>query len=595
MSVMKEKEVTPLLGTLEKIAFIFFLLSIPLSVRKVLLVFAPAPGIIFNEYTDISLYLSDILLFVFLTLLILRNKYSILSIAVWKKMFHVEHFKVFFLAPLPFIAWVAISIFWSRNETLALYALFKLLEGYFLYVATIIYFVPRGTFNNFQCSTWNIGNAFLPNQDRMFHVEHGDSRDINVPRGTWKNWLQKVIRKCSTWNIWMVSFLILILSGLFEAIVAISQFFMQSSLGLEVLKESILIPSGSGIAKIVLDGNTLIRPYGLFLHPNILAAFLGLTLLTSLIYPLVFHKSMFHVEHYRWIYRITIFIQAFAFLLTFSKSAILGLFIASLYMVHSMFHVEHGDSRDINVPRGTILGVWKMIFLKCSTWNKSIKSINHAMFHVEHLLAIVVLIITIYFIKGLDIGYFIIQPFKERMFFFQETLGVARGNFLEGVGIGQSVLVMQDFFSQKLMYWQFQPVHNLFLLIFTETGFIGLILFGLFIGTLVKGLFRNVPRGTSDGKKCSTWNMKNTLPDQKKMFHVEHVVTTNTNVPRGTFEDWNYIRLFFLSMAIFLGVISLADHYLWDTQQGQLLFWFILGLIASIQLCCQKKGIDKSK
>jgi hypothetical protein len=42
---------------------------------------------------------------------------------------------------------------------------------------------------------------------------------------------------------------------------------------------------------------------------------------------------------------------------------------------------------------------------------------------------------------------------------------------------------------------------------------------------------------------------------------------------------------------LFLGVVSLFDHYLWDIQQGQLLFWLMLGLFSSSRLLSD--NIDK--
>ena len=74
---------------LHTLLFIFFLLSLPFSIRKVLAVFSPDGS--FNEYLDVSLYLSDILLIATLVIYILENKRVLLSILYWRKMFHVEH------------------------------------------------------------------------------------------------------------------------------------------------------------------------------------------------------------------------------------------------------------------------------------------------------------------------------------------------------------------------------------------------------------------------------------------------------------------------------------------------------------------------
>ena len=65
---------------LGKATFFLFLFTLPLSVRKVFFVFSPDGTSGFNEYTDISLYLSDMLLLGVLIVFILENRNTILSI-----------------------------------------------------------------------------------------------------------------------------------------------------------------------------------------------------------------------------------------------------------------------------------------------------------------------------------------------------------------------------------------------------------------------------------------------------------------------------------------------------------------------------------
>jgi O-antigen ligase len=102
---------------------------------------------------------------------------------------------------------------------------------------------------------------------------------------------------------------------------------------------------------------------------------------------------------------------------------------------------------------------------------------------------------------------------------------------------------MQNYFNEKLLSWQFQPIHSLFLLILIETGVVGFGLWILFFMMLVRILFRkNVPRGT-----------------QK-----ERAVTT-----------------LIVSTSLFMVIVSFFDHYFWDIQQGQLLLWLLFGVFAS--------------
>jgi hypothetical protein len=101
--------------------------------------------------------------------------------------------------------------------------------------------------------------------------------------------------------------------------------------------------------------------------------------------------------------------------------------------------------------------------------------------------------------------------------------------------------------------WQYQPVHNVFLLIWSELGLIGLI---LFIWIIWKILHPKpiVPRGT----------IGETEVDQSS-------------------NHWNGTALIFRSILLGFIFIMLFDHYLWDIQQGQLMLWAMLGVIYGLK------------
>lgn len=546
-------------------ALLGFFLVLPLSLRHTFFSFSPLGGQTFNEYTDISLFASDLVLITFFLLNILENKRKYLSIIWWKRMFHVEQFRIVVLTPLPFLLWCLVSTFWSENQTLAFYASLKLFEGYLLYVFLILINVPRGTLSNDieYCSTWN-KNFDNQDQHTMFHVEQSigknEPRHQTVPRGTFESALS-VLKNCSTWNTSKRMLWGIIISALVQATIALWQFLAQSSVGLSSLGESYLGAHLPGIAKVILLDQVIIRPYGLFPHPNILASYLGLSILLLIFTPVLFKFQLFHVEHFLKFYRVALFILLFVFLLTFSKSAIISLFIVIVYIVWQMFHVEHlrRDENMLleeNVPRGTI-GSWLQLLRKCSTWN--IHKLYSKMFHVEHLMMgsilIVLFLISILILRSLDSYYFITQPLFERWFYLQGFLRMVQEHFWIGVGIGQSVLLMPHFFVEKLLEWQLQPIHNLFLLIWAELGVIGLVIFL---------------------RICSTWNK---FTSRATLFHVEQSERTlfddRTTVPRGTILRTDLARIFARGMLIYLFLTALTDHYYWDIQQGQLIFWII--------------------
>ena len=263
------------------------------------------------------------------------------------------------------------------------------------------------------------------------------------------------------------------------------------------------------------------------------------------------HK-IFHVEHLPSWYRELFVIQLFSFLLTFSKAGWLSFGVAVLYFAFGVFHVEQFLTQSPNVPRGTIGSFWQWIKMKCSTWNNS--SPNHQMFHVEQwkkpFRCILVIIGLIFLTRAFNWYFFLWQPLEERLFLQRGYIAEISQNTLLGTGIGQSVLVMQDFSSEKLLSWQFQPAHNMYLILWAEIGLIGIMIF------FTTGVYF------------------------LKMFHVEQFLTQSPNVPRGTKEFYWLIRILKGSM-LYLLLISLFDHYLWDIESTRLLFWYIFGLLMS--------------
>ncbi len=551
-----------------------FFLVLPLSVRHTLVSWSPIGTSGFNEYTDISVFLSDIVFLAFILLKLIEHRFEYLSIIWWRELFHVEQWKLAVLSPLPFLLWSLVSTLWSENQSLAFYASIKLFEGYMLYLFLLFSFVPRGTLrvDEVKCSTWNISDAISLDR-KMFHVEQVqaiDSREMHsVPRGT-ISVLMKFISKCSTWNTSVVVIRTIILTACIQSLIAIYQFLAQKSTGLAFLGETHLGVEWPGIAKIIIYGESVVRPYGLFPHPNVLAAFIGFVILMMLSYSFLVTRQLFHVEQSRTYYRLVLATLGFVFLIAFSKAAMASLILAVFYICWQLFHVEQlvrgsDYSTRSNVPRGTF-SYSKHLNVKCSTWN--MRSLLLGMFHVEQLLriliAVLIFLITVIVVRSLDWQYFLYQPAYERWQYVHGFYGMIKDSFWLGLGIGQSVYIMQHFIEGILFDWQFQPIHNLIMLIWTEVGLIGLILFGYL---------------------CSTWNKITQIP---RMFHVEQgsqkFCGDLDNVPRGTIYPGIIESIFSRGILLYVILTSLFDHYYWDIQQGELLFWVACSLAISLRL-----------
>ena len=570
--------------------FYAFLATSTLSIRKVLF-FYPINNS-FNEYTGIYFYLSD--LFLFLTLLawffILCNKnigLSILTVfstlknkcSTWniyidftlkktllqpiKNGYQQVINKYYLFFPIFLVIFSFLSILWSNNKEIAAFRSFKLFEltllFLYLWVKINTYRLPKN----------------VNGEEKLFHPS------TNVPRGTlygagvehFSDELITFLKNC---------FIILIFSGFIQGIIGIMQFILQHSIGLIWLKESIISRYAPGVAKIILDGRLFIRSYGLFPHPNIFGGFLVFSTITSLLYLKLFHveqfyrlkkfmKSfpIFYIKEVKIVPRgtilllIGILVQSIALFLTFSKSAIIGLFIALLYLYF----------RNVS-PR-----------YKCSTWN-IIRGGRGTFFHIlksnnfyKKSFLILSIVLLLFFILKPDKYSLLFKSLQERAFYLNVSRGTFLSNPILGIGSGQFVIDISNISS--VQPWQFQPVHNVFLLVLNEFGIFVFFAFLIFLFDI----YKNVP----PQHKCST-------PVQ--MFHVEHYTGRAWNIlrgRRGTFLENNeatldktfsgsisdnetiitYFKAIFLSFTF----IMLFDHYFWDIQQGQIILWIILGFI----------------
>ena len=109
-------------------------------------------------------------------------------------------------------------------------------------------------------------------------------------------------------------------------------------------------------------------------------------------------------------------------------------------------------------------------------------------------------------------------------------LGAGAGNYTRELGIGNNEL------GVKKPAWSFQPVHNVFLLIWSEIGIFGLM---FFVGLLV-------------------WTG----------YHILYTKKADSGA--------NIYKIGLLS-AMF--VIFMVDHWLWSLHFGILLFWLIMGIM----------------
>lgn len=258
-------------------------------------------------------------------------------------------------------------------------------------------------------------------------------------------------------------------SALLQSFIAIGQYALQSDLWFGFLGESVLDPHGQGVAVVVANSDLYLRAYGTTPHPNVLATWLMLG-----IWALIYWRPKWHM--------FALPILLVAFFLTFSRTAIAVWLVCSILLA---FTNRQWPKKIIIITliTGVLFAIafWPQVYARLH-----ISSSDEAV--------------------------------AQRVFYNREARD--RISFL-GTGIGQFVPQLM----KKLPLYPdriYQPAHNMFLLMYSEIGIAGFVVFLLFL------LF------------C--------------------------------------VRRSPVVLAILL--LALLDHYFWTLQQGGLMMWGLLGFFA---------------
>lgn len=304
--------------------------------------------------------------------------------------------------------------------------------------------------------------------------------------------------------------LVVFVSGFFQSIIAIFQFSLQHSLGLKYLGESVIAPEILGVAKFEFAGEKFIRAYGTLPHPNVL----GFILLLSLACGIWLLKNNFHKRncYLRIFLPLGLFSVFSGIILSYSRSIITStiIFLAVIIFFH----------------KKSILDFYRSLCKKIK-----INRIFHAP------VALVLFFMTLFVLYNLLTPRLCVthcpgeSSTSLRSSYNHLAQKVISKNSLLGIGSGNFVPYLKDHHSQELKSWEFQPVHNVYLLVTSEIGLLGLFSFLILI---ILAFVR------------SSLYFKNL---KKNPFAI-------------------------LFVLVFL--IALVDHYFWTLPQGQLAFWLSL-------------------
>lgn len=225
-------------------------------------------------------------------------------------------------------------------------------------------------------------------------------------------------------------------SSIFFSLIGIFQFIKSGTIGglLYFLGERSFNLGTPGIALVSLNGAEHLRAYSTFSHPNSLSGFLGASLFFVLLRGKL-KKNIFNILG-------TLLILA-CFLLSFSISGYLGIFLVfSFYL----FSKNRKGFKQMVVVVFFLSIICSLLLPLFSPW--ILKTFPPVGQNIS---------------QRLDLAYIAGKMISQR--------------FLVGEGLGTFIVNIPTFKGVFSYSWLLQPVHNIFLLLFAETGIFGILAF----------------------------------------------------------------------------------------------------------------------
>lgn len=244
-----------------------------------------------------------------------------------------------------------------------------------------------------------------------------------------------------------------------HSLLAIYQFLNQSSFASKFLGLAVHNPSDLGTAVVETASGRWLRAYGGFDHPNILGGVLVVALILSAY--LLAKKKILNNAKQVWI---SIFLFAFYFIalyalfFSFSRSAWVALLVGLVILL--VILIKRFDKWVVGRLVALIFFSSVLIALVAAPFRELVTTRLEANTRLEQ--------VSIY----------------ERHQYMIEASELLRHNFISGVGIGNYQVASSLADGHKKSAWEHQPVHNVFLLLFVQSGIFALIsflLFGVFL------------------------------------------------------------------------------------------------------------------
>ncbi|MCL5432504.1 MAG: O-antigen ligase family protein [Patescibacteria group bacterium] len=317
-----------------------------------------------------------------------------------------------------------------------------------------------------------------------------------------------ISRKLKTKKDFGILSLFLSFGVVLESIIAVLQFINQESVGgiLYFVGERNFNGQTPGIANASINGKLILRPYGTLPHPNVLAGYLTIAM------AIVISNIKYQISNIiKILLLFSVFVGIIALFLTMSRVAIIAWFIVVLFAGFSFFKKKTSYRFFIYYAMLIILLIAVLLSSPIGNRFASLSLGDESVIIREQLV---------------NASFLMVQE--------NPVLGVGVNNFL--VNLPSSYKTTNGIFN-------IQPVHNIFLLIFSELGILGLLFFLWFLFITFKRI-------------------------QKKKFSI---------FPLG-FAQGGHFQFSIFFVVLFIG---LFDHYFLTLQQGQILLSLVFGIVWS--------------
>jgi len=294
-----------------------------------------------------------------------------------------------------------------------------------------------------------------------------------------QNFKKELFVKLKVSRSQLIVFLFLFLIASIQIIIAVFQFYRGSSLGLNFIGESEIVANNYGSSFFEYNGQSFLRGYGTFPHPNLLGGFFVFFMIVS--------SGIFGKQNIlRYLLNILIM---FGIIFTFSRTALVLAFVVLISnFVFDYLQIKYRclTNEDVDSINGSPKNAYKerklqdrkstqekidAVSARKNIINKSSKNILKSIITKIPVFFIPIFSrfpVLINFSNNTD------KSISERYLLIEASYQVIKDNFFFGAGWGYFIKAMEDFVP--ITYGGFglyQPVHNIFLLILSENGIVG--------------------------------------------------------------------------------------------------------------------------